>query len=118
MTEIFTIIEHSGLRPKFLHEPADYPLVPAFEINETVQRHHMTDFFIQFMENDQLGRIATLHQTLADQKLKGTLDPDCITLANMHSTAVDFSKSGIPVCSFGSFSRYPHLAQWFCCRLT
>jgi hypothetical protein len=57
----------------------------------------MTDFFIQFMENDQLGRIATLHQQLADCQPKGTFDPDCVLLAEMHSTAVDFSKTGIPV---------------------
>ena len=57
----------------------------------------MTGFFIQFMENDQLGRIATLHQILADQKERGTMDPDCIRLAEMHSTAVDFSKTGVPV---------------------
>ncbi|KAI9780131.1 MAG: hypothetical protein M1839_006968 [Geoglossum umbratile] len=95
--DLYNIIEHRGLRPKFIHSPADYPLVAPFEIQGTVERHHMTDFFIQFMENDQLGRIATLHQTFADQKSAGTLDPVCINLANMHSTAVDFSKSGIPV---------------------
>lgn len=49
------------------------------------------------MKNDALGRIATLHQTLADQRELGVFDPDCLTLANLHSTAVDFSKTGIPV---------------------
>ncbi len=49
------------------------------------------------MQNDALGRIATLHLTLADQRELGTFDTDCITLASLHSTAVDFSKTGIPV---------------------
>jgi hypothetical protein len=106
--DLYNIIEHPGLRPKFIHEPADYPPVQPFEISGTVQREHMTDFFIEFMENDQLGRIATLHQTLADQKPTGTRDPDCITLANMHSTAVDFSKSGIRVRLFDSIPRDPY----------
>jgi len=57
----------------------------------------MTDFFILFMENDALGLIATLHQVLADRKELGTFDRECILLAEMHSTAVDFSKTGIPV---------------------
>jgi hypothetical protein len=57
----------------------------------------MTDFFVKFMETDQLGRIATTHQVLADQKPLGTRDPDCKLLAEMHSTAVDFSKTGVPV---------------------
>jgi hypothetical protein len=62
-----------------------------------VTRDDITNFFIQFMATDQLGRIATLHKVLADQREQGTLDFDCLKLANMHSTAVDFSKTGIPV---------------------
>jgi hypothetical protein len=50
------------------------------------------------METDQLGRIAVGHQVLSDQRDDGTLDEDCIKLAGLHSTAVDFSKTGIPVC--------------------
>lgn len=38
-----------------------------------------------------------MHLTLADQRKGGTLDPDCIKLAQMASTAVDFSQTGIPV---------------------
>lgn len=49
------------------------------------------------MESDQLGRIAVGHRVLADQREEGTLDEDCITLAQLHSDAVDFSKTGIPV---------------------
>jgi len=58
----------------------------------------MTDFFIHFMEIDRLGHIAVGHQVLSDQRDGGTLDEDCIKLAGLHSTAVDFSKTGIPVC--------------------
>ncbi|KAL8778941.1 MAG: hypothetical protein Q9213_007176 [Squamulea squamosa] len=49
------------------------------------------------MEQEQLERIATQHMTLADQYEQGTLHPDCIKLAELHSTAVDFSKAGIPI---------------------
>ena len=60
----------------------------------------MSDFFIEFMEQDQLGIVATQHMVLADQHEQGTLHPDCRTLAEMHSTAVDYSKTGIPVSPF------------------
>jgi RNA dependent RNA polymerase len=103
--DLYNIIVHPGLQPERTHPPADYPIISPSEIEGTVERRHMTDFFIKFMENDQLGRIAMLHQTFADQKDNGTLDPVCINLASMHSTAVDFSKSGIPVCLFTSISR-------------
>ncbi|TAQ89950.1 hypothetical protein B7494_g1737 [Chlorociboria aeruginascens] len=82
---------------KSTYAPADYPRLDPIDIGRTVERSDMTDFFIKFMETDQLGRIAVLHRVLADQKDAGTLHPDCIKLAEMHSTAVDFSKTGIPV---------------------
>ncbi len=40
------------------------------------------------MATDQLGRIANQHKILADQMPDGVLNPDCITLAELHSTAV------------------------------
>ena len=80
-------------------KPADYPRVTPIDIGRMVNRNDMTDFFVRFMEQDQLGRIATLHQIMADQKDDGTLDPHCIILAELHSAAVDFSKTGIPVCT-------------------
>lgn len=77
--------------------PADYPRQEAIDIGRPVRREDMTDFFVKFMATDQLGRIATTHQVLADQSENGTFDPNCLLLANMHSTAVDFSKTGIAV---------------------
>lgn len=44
------------------------------------------------MESDLLGNMQ-----LADQSELGTFDPACIELASMASTAVDFSKTGVPV---------------------
>jgi hypothetical protein len=79
--------------------PADYPRQEPLNIGRVVTAADMTDFFIQFMETDQLGRIAVLHRVLADQEAEGTLHRNCTILAEMHSTAVDFSKTGIPVCS-------------------
>lgn len=95
--DLYNIIYMDGLFPKELSEPAEYPIVTPIDIGREVTRSDMTDFFIRFMENDQLGRIAVTHQTLADQRDAGTFDLDCIRLAELHSTAVDFSKTGIPV---------------------
>ena len=95
--DLYNVIWDPRLQPKITHKPADYSRVPAVDIGKLVERSDMTDFFIQFMENDQLGRIANLHQQLADIKADGTFDPACLLLAEMHSTAVDFSKTGIPV---------------------
>lgn len=56
------------------------------------------------MKTDQLGRCAVMHRVYADQRETGTRDEVCLKLAAMHSTAVDFSKTGIPV----SRKRYIH----------
>jgi len=80
-----------------MHQPADYPRVPPLELDRDVQSSDMADFFVDFMKADQLGIIATRHMVLADRNEKGTLHPDCIKLAELHSSAVDFSKTGRPV---------------------
>ncbi|KAI1456489.1 RdRP-domain-containing protein [Annulohypoxylon moriforme] len=78
-------------------KPADYPLVKPKNIGREVRREDMTDFFVEFMATDQLGVIATKHMILADMKEAGTVDSECKLLAEMHSTGVDYSKSGIPI---------------------
>ncbi|KAL2016497.1 hypothetical protein VTK56DRAFT_3460 [Thermocarpiscus australiensis] len=77
--------------------PADYPRVPPLELDRPVTPEDMANFFVDFMKTDHLGVIATRHMILADQKPFGTLDEDCIKLAELHSSAVDFSKTGRPV---------------------
>lgn len=51
------------------------------------------------MKNDQLGRIANAHLAFAEQELQSgcTRHPSCQRLAELHSTAVDFAKTGVPV---------------------
>ncbi|KAI9674678.1 MAG: hypothetical protein M1817_001581 [Caeruleum heppii] len=95
--DIYSVIYDERLLPPRVVAPADYPRVAPKDIGRVVTKKDMTDFFVEFMENDQLGRIATLHMQLADRREGGTQHSDCITLAELHSTAVDFSKTGIPV---------------------
>ncbi|KAI2616222.1 RdRP-domain-containing protein [Hypoxylon sp. NC1633] len=78
-------------------QPADYPRVNPLNIGREVTREDMTEFFVEFMATDQLGVIATKHMILADMKAAGTVDKECQLLAELHSTGVDYSKSGIPI---------------------
>lgn len=95
--DLYNVIYDRSLFPTRLVEAAAYPLVVPIDIGREVERSDMAEFFIRFMQNDSLGRIATLHMTLADHREQGTFDRDCLTLADLHSSAVDFSKSGVPV---------------------
>lgn len=95
--DIFNIIWDEGVLPRGRFEPADYPRVAPVDLGREVTTEDMTNFFIDFMKLDHLGVIATRHMILADQKDEGTLHPDCLKLAELHSTAVDFSKTGVGV---------------------
>ncbi|KAG9237482.1 rna-dependent rna polymeras-like protein [Amylocarpus encephaloides] len=93
----YYLLWDENCKPMRTFQPADYSIVPPLDIGRKVDKNDMTEFFLKFMESDQLGRIAVNHRVKADQMEQGTRHPDCLQLAAMHSTAVDFSKTGIPV---------------------
>ncbi|KAL9096449.1 MAG: hypothetical protein Q9165_001446 [Trypethelium subeluteriae] len=93
----YHIIFAQGLLPTQTYPAANYPRVAAASIDRPVEIQDMTNFFVEFMENDRLGQISNMHMQLADQKELGVLHPDCVTLAELASTAVDFSKTGIRI---------------------
>lgn len=95
--DIYNVIYDPTLMPTITYSPADYTRVPDENLNRPVTQNDIIDFFVTFMEQDQLGRLANLHQINADQKEEGTLHRDCLLLAQLNSTAVDFSKTGKPV---------------------
>ena len=100
--DLFNVIRDPKLQPTFSVQPADYPRPKPIDLGRPVGPRDIIDFFIDFMANDLLGQIASKHLQMADQKFLGTRDNNCILLAEMHSTAVDFSKTGIPVDMFKS----------------
>ena len=85
------------LVPRSTYAPAQYPRVTAPELDREVTPKDMSDFFVTFMQVDQLGMLSNIHLQLADAGAAGTLDPACIKLAQLASTSVDFSKTGVPV---------------------
>lgn len=54
----------------------------------------LVQHFVNHVKNDNLGRIATLWQDFASQH--GADCRQCVRLAEAHSIAVDFPKSGVP----------------------
>ncbi|TKA65730.1 hypothetical protein B0A49_07514 [Cryomyces minteri] len=95
--DLYNVIYDARLMPTTTYKPADYPRVPPLDIGREVNKEDIANFFVEFLATDRLGQISTIHQQLADQHPEGTLHPDCVKLAGMASTAVDFSKTGIPV---------------------
>ncbi len=92
--DIYSVFLDPELRPRRIYEPANYPRQKPVELSGPVKKKDMINFFVNFMETDQLGRICNVHKMLADQSDQGVTDPYCIKLAEMASTAVDYSKTG------------------------
>jgi hypothetical protein len=95
--DLYNIIWDEDALPDRSFAPADYPRTTPQSLDRDVNREDIADFFINFMRTDLLGMIAVRHQIMADVKNTGTQDPACKLLAELHSTAVDSSKSGIAV---------------------
>ncbi|RPD63037.1 RdRP-domain-containing protein [Lentinus tigrinus ALCF2SS1-6] len=59
--------------------------------------HDVAEFVADYISSDTLGIIATNWLIIADQSSNSIFDEDCLKLAELHSNAVDYVKSGRPV---------------------
>lgn len=93
--DLYSVIWDSEAIPIRQFRAADYPCVSPGPLDRPMTHDDIAEFFINFMKTDVLGVIANRHQIwrITDE----TIDLDCIALAGLHSTAVDSSKTGIPV---------------------
>lgn len=56
----------------------------------------MASFFVNHIKNDKLGQIAVAHKCWADSEPDGVQNEKCLELAELHSQAVDYPKTGMP----------------------
>ncbi|KAK4495331.1 hypothetical protein PRZ48_013662 [Zasmidium cellare] len=77
------------------HPPMDYTAPPPTVSEGPVTTNDIANFFVQHIKADNLARIATAHRYWADQLDEGIKDPKCLELANLHSKAVDYAKTGV-----------------------
>ncbi|PKY19633.1 RdRP-domain-containing protein [Rhizophagus irregularis] len=92
----FTIIYDERLIPKKKRiEPMAYEAQrPDYIENVTIE--DVQSFFVNYILSDQLGIIANSHLAKADHFETGAFHGQCIRLAQLHSEAVDFPKTGKP----------------------
>ncbi|KGO75271.1 RNA-dependent RNA polymerase, eukaryotic-type [Penicillium italicum] len=75
-------------------ECMDYKGSKAPDLDHDVTVDEITSFFVTYMKNDCLPRIAHAHLAWADRLPKSVWEEKCIRLAQLHSDAVDYNKSG------------------------
>ncbi|KAJ5426050.1 hypothetical protein N7465_001120 [Penicillium sp. CMV-2018d] len=91
----YLIIWDPDLIPaRWFVECMDYKGSKAPDLDHDVTVDEITSFFVTYMKNDCLPRIAHAHLAWADRLPKGVWEEKCIRLAQLHSDAVDYNKSG------------------------
>ena len=96
--------------PKFRNYTAmNYDSVREPDVEQVTPRH-LISFFVQHMKHDNLPRIAVAHRAFADHLEGGAMNPRCLELAQLHSQAVDYAKTGIPALMHPRLApkKFPH----------
>jgi RNA dependent RNA polymerase len=94
--DLFDISQNPLLFPPEWVEPASYPSVRPKDAGRDCTMTDISEFFLDFIRNDNLGQICNRHLIIADQSRYGARDAKCIELSQLASAAVDFPKTGIP----------------------
>ncbi|KAI9605380.1 hypothetical protein KEM48_002321 [Puccinia striiformis f. sp. tritici PST-130] len=97
--DLFTVIGLPELIPDHsqVHSPASYQAPEMRQLDQDCTIADGADFFLDYISSDLVGMIATRHLHIADQAVEGTLNRSCLRLAELHSDAVDYPKTGVPV---------------------
>lgn len=85
------------LIPPRIYEPAEYAPAPKKVLDRPSTMRDVAEFVTEYINSDTLGIIAVTWLIIADQSTQGIFDPDCYKLSDLHSNAVDYPKSGVPV---------------------
>jgi RNA-dependent RNA polymerase len=93
----YLVIWDQDLVPKqWFAKPLIYSSNRAPDLDRQVTINDITSFYVTYMKNDSLPRIAHAHMAHGDHLLNGVYEPKCVRLAELHSDAVDYNKTGIP----------------------
>lgn len=101
----FVVADLAPLLPRVTYQPANYEGPPRTTIGRRSTLKDVAAWVTEYLYSDTVGQIATNWLTIADQSPQGVLAPDSQhgntraleRLAEMHSDAVDYVKSGTPV---------------------
>lgn len=93
--DLYNVIQHPDIQVKVTTSASEYERPKLREMDRQCTATDIANFFIDYLKLERLGILASRHLQLADQREHGALDSDCIKLAEMHSIAVDFAKTGL-----------------------
>ncbi|KAK3394120.1 RNA dependent RNA polymerase-domain-containing protein [Podospora didyma] len=94
----FFVIWDSRLIPptQWCYPPMDHQSVAALEDPNGPTAESLKAFFVLYMKHNNLPLIAHAHLATADYEDGAAKHEKCLRLANLHSMAVDYVKTGVP----------------------
>ncbi|KAI5464095.1 RNA dependent RNA polymerase-domain-containing protein [Mariannaea sp. PMI_226] len=108
----FFVIWEDSLIPRIWNwPPMDYTASKPKYLDRDVNVDDLRNFFVKYMKNDALPLIATSHLAMADKY--GPESHICLRLADLHSQAVDYAKTGEPAIMKKNLQprRWPHFME-------
>ncbi|KAG2377165.1 hypothetical protein LR48_Vigan06g155700 [Vigna angularis] len=94
--DIYFVCWDPELIPSRQIPPMDYTPSPTTELHRCVTIEDIQEYFTNYIVNDSLGIIANAHTVYADRQPGKAMSEECLKLATLFSTAVDFPKTGVP----------------------
>ncbi|KAG5924928.1 hypothetical protein E4U42_004531 [Claviceps africana] len=109
--DFFIIWDPNIIPSQWNYPPMNYEGPKPQELSRDVTVDDLQDFFLNYMKNDTLGLIATAHMAHADRL--GPKSQTCLDLAEKHSQAVDYPKTGEPAkFDLGEYpTTWPHFME-------
>lgn len=95
--DLYQIIFDPELFPRRIGKPADYLPNEPIVLDRPCTLDDMGHFFVDYMQNDRVGQLSTIHLETSDFEPLGVFHPACVALARMATVALDYGKSGIMV---------------------
>jgi hypothetical protein len=76
------------------YEPMHFPCGEALDLERAVNVRDILEFYCKFIENNQVGLIASSHLAWADYSEAGIFSRICNLLDNKYAVALDYAKTG------------------------
>ncbi|GKU18479.1 unnamed protein product [Fusarium langsethiae] len=92
--DFFVIWDPSLIPSQWNYPPMNYSPPKPTELERDVNVDDLRNFFVKYLKNDKLPLIATSHLAFSDEL--GPKSRKCLELAELHSKAVDYPKTGEP----------------------
>ncbi|KAI1077496.1 RdRP-domain-containing protein [Whalleya microplaca] len=111
--DFFVIWDPKLIPDEWNYAPMTHEAPKPNELKRDVRVTDLIQFFVRYMKNDALSTIAHAHLAKSDSLDDGPKDPQCIELAQLHSNAVDYPKTGLEAHLRASLrpKKFPHFME-------